>query len=1337
MHKVSIFVLAVAMAALVACKENEEAKAPQWAEATPGLQENLTWAAMVLAEHDCLTQKHVDTLKMAIKEGDLAAFGLAVTDLDGACDAGTAVLTSIAQTGTTPAFDDKGLVFDADGDGCLDSTYRYVEDEVFSRDADDDGCQDRLLQFEVALARLDVPEELRAELQERVVEIYYHLVPPVWWTEEPAEEIDWQTRRAQAEPLLDALIADLAEAGLSKENQAIAEQYLENTRPLVADYVAWGPSPPREALQDITFEPETEAGKADELICTEPESVQDQRWFCIYTNSAWVDESGNILPGRHAFIGLIHGDDRFLRGMELYGYSGKYDVPRAPDADQVNGDGSAEEASKNDKITPDNWGLSNDNIPFGSGAIRDDSGTDWNARICWPITAEQWDLVAAKINEDAADPPAYNVFGDAAGLLMPFTLTMNCVTWATSFLDLLGLDMPLFTTGEQAFTPFHLYGAIASKQMLDPNGCISTVVQEPKSTCGNGIIEHWQGESCDDNSGADWDPKPCWTYQFKAGGGWQKVEGDCIDCRCQAGYLNAPEGSDITISSRGCVKDKDCTDPAPQCFVWKCVPDTFDPNQAGSQSSKRGICVLAPIGLSYTQGVLACDDGDPCTMPDECKLGMCIGTPPCGNGVLQPDCQEACDPPGSPCTAMGTTGECSEACACRVAHDDLGEHEFAGCKTTADCPPMTLPECWKVWCNFETHICEATPKKIASDCEDGDKCTYQDLCDIVGGTPKCVGLKVPCDDGNPCTIDSCDPATGGCVHEIDPELDTDEDGHCNELDNCPFVANDQTDTDGDGIGDACECEYADCPLEETQCQLACNPETGECPFKPDYTDCDDGVLCTKDDFCLQGVCKGGDIDMYASCCTKNEDCDDGNICTNDWCEKSENKCVNEVLGILSPKPIEDGDPCTVDEVCDKGVLVPGSILTCSPDLNPCTYDTCKTNPETGDADCHLPLPKGFPCEDGDLCTVGDYCTGPPDPKCFSGLELECDDDFFCTLDTCESGECEHLPMEGCCQTDEECDDGDDCTEDTCDPESDECSQAEVNCNDNDACTTDGCDAATGCFHLELGCDDNDACTTDGCDDATGCFHSELGCDDNDACTTDGCDMATGCYHVALGCDDNDACTTDGCDIATGCFHVPVFGCCTEDNPGLCGEGETCQCVPGFPCTCVPIPTGACCIGGQCQNGKSEETCGAGGGSYQGDGVACKGLQCAPEKSCAAGGNIIDCLSAFETYTLSLTDNKGIIGFEGEGLAQLLLMGETVTGPGAILGAQVYLVDVDESCAAPVDASFQGPPDAWEVAISFQAEAGAPAAIELEFDPTLLDPLGADSVIVMLFNAACE
>ncbi|MCO4747772.1 MAG: hypothetical protein KC912_23455 [Proteobacteria bacterium] len=56
-----------------------------------------------------------------------------------------------------------------------------------------------------------------------------------------------------------------------------------------------------------------------------------------------------------------------------------------------------------------------------------------------------------------------------------------------------------------------------------------------------------------------------------------------------------------------------------------------------------------------------------------------------------------------------------------------------------------------------------------------------------------------CDDDstNDCVQD-CAGTWGGVA------VDTDEDGACDTVDNCPDIANDQTDTDTDNVGDACD-----------------------------------------------------------------------------------------------------------------------------------------------------------------------------------------------------------------------------------------------------------------------------------------------------------------------------------------------------------------------------------------------------------------------------------------------------------------------------------------------------------------------------------------------------
>lgn len=89
--------------------------------------------------------------------------------------------------------------------------------------------------------------------------------------------------------------------------------------------------------------------------------------------------------------------------------------------------------------------------------------------------------------------------------------------------------------------------------------------------------------------------------------------------------------------------------------------------------------------------------------------------------------------------------------------------------------------------------------QVGESCDDGDPCTIDE---IITADCNCAGTPIMCDDGDPCTMDSCDPATG-CIST--PIPDSDGDGYCDAIDNCPNVANpDQADTNGNGIGDVCE-----------------------------------------------------------------------------------------------------------------------------------------------------------------------------------------------------------------------------------------------------------------------------------------------------------------------------------------------------------------------------------------------------------------------------------------------------------------------------------------------------------------------------------------------------
>lgn len=106
-----------------------------------------------------------------------------------------------------------------------------------------------------------------------------------------------------------------------------------------------------------------------------------------------------------------------------------------------------------------------------------------------------------------------------------------------------------------------------------------------------------------------------------------------------------------------------------------------------------------------------------------------------------------------------------------------------------------------------------------------------------------------------------------------------------------------------------------------------------------------------------------------------------------------------------------------------------------------------------------------PAPDGDAAAEVD--TGPKCPA-------SCDDDKPCTADSCgPNGICLHVAAAGSCDDGNLCTEGDTCSGDTCTP------GASVTCDDKNVCTTDLCDPKVGCTATNNGkdCDDGIACTT--------------------------------------------------------------------------------------------------------------------------------------------------------------------------------------------------------------------------------------------------------------------
>jgi|GEM_PF-2163164 len=371
-----------------------------------------------------------------------------------------------------------------------------------------------------------------------------------------------------------------------------------------------------------------------------------------------------------------------------------------------------------------------------------------------------------------------------------------------------------------------------------------------------------------------------------------------------------------------------------------------------------------------------------------------------------------------------------------------------------------------------------------------------------------------------------------------------------------------------------------------------------CVREPYDGPCNDGDACTSGEMCVGGECTAGE---EVGCV------DDGNSCTVEQCD--------EVLGcvrtnLANRSDCEDGNACTVDDLCMEGVCRSGAVISCD-DHKPCTTDSC-----ANDGSCiNTPVsgPAGS-CQDGNACTVGDRCQAG---ACIAGIGPTCQDDGNpCTVESC-------TPEAGCVSTLKAnlspCEDGNACTA------SDQCvagqcrAGAAASCDDQNVCTNDGCDRELGCFNAPRAgsCDDNTACTSasscqqgqckgtvvvdcnddnpctvDSCDPLLGCRHlasaNGSGCDDEDACTTgESCQSGTCIASQLTQCNDNSACTSSTCVPGTGCVHIPQNGGCEDGNkctgPDVCNAG---QCVPGNALTCDddnPCTTDSCTAATGCKH----------------------------------------------------------------------------------------------------------------------------------------------------------
>lgn len=435
-------------------------------------------------------------------------------------------------------------------------------------------------------------------------------------------------------------------------------------------------------------------------------------------------------------------------------------------------------------------------------------------------------------------------------------------------------------------------------------------------------------------------------------------------------------------------------------------------------------------------------------------------------------------------------------------------------------------------------------------------------------------------------------------------------------------------------GDLCAGQICD---DDDPCTKdTCNASTGECEYepRPNGSTCDDGDFCTVDGICSVAGCVG----EARTCPSPFPECQPG------VCDSVAGECVLQLRSQGSD--CDDGDPCTVLDVCD-GVVCQGAPLECPEPPDQCLTAAC--SPDTGECGTSA-VADGGSCDDGDACSVGDTCVGgacsaggpldcpeatqpctvsscDPAVGCVSGLAPDgasCSDDDLCTIDSCVGGNCIGDALD-CSSLNTPCATG------KCSPDSGACQAKPLSdgttCNDGDACTLlDSCDGEGLCIGgVAKDCAGLDGtCVLGACDPDSGDCTTVPGppgvpCDDDNKCTEDDACLNGSCSGgLALDCTGSAGpCQVGVCDSDTG-------KCTGKTDPAAdfqpCEDGDFCTvdavCVEG---TCAGVPRDCSDAAGECQVGKCDESLDACIPSGVPDGAECDdGLVCTLTDSCIGG-----------------------------------------------------------------------------------------------------------------------
>lgn len=264
----------------------------------------------------------------------------------------------------------------------------------------------------------------------------------------------------------------------------------------------------------------------------------------------------------------------------------------------------------------------------------------------------------------------------------------------------------------------------------------------------------------------------------------------------------------------------------------------------------------------------------------------------------------------------------------------------------------------------------ADPQCLNTACDDSSACTASDVCVTDGG---CEGTPVVVDCSVAPTLcgmapGTCNPADGGCrFAPVNTGAPCDDNNVCTADTECQL--------DGH-CGGGIPAVTCNAPPGNAACYASpgtCNPQDGGCSYAFTTNPCDDGVNCTVNDVCANGVCAG-----QPKVCFQNRQCwlDAG------MCIEADGGCEFDTEP--NGTSCDDGNGCTQTDQCNNGACIGSSPKSCLPQnacqglgscdstTGDCTNPTCPPRNECETAGTCLGLVCGSytPTNNGGLCNSG-------------------------------------------------------------------------------------------------------------------------------------------------------------------------------------------------------------------------------------------------------------------------------------------------------------------------------------------------------------------------------